>query len=327
MYKSFISILFVIFFAFSGFTYAEETIHLSETIGRLSIDASISGTALIELPDCYVAKKDMRVYQQDVPSMFPISTQYVCTNDEQGNFLYADDLSNAVTCVINIDISSQIPDLDYELAFMSRDDVEKYITEFMEQHFGISVSIYKTCALKQSTYESLYEDQRSILEQELIAGGKQGATELIQWDSDDVCYIVYMFENIGNIPFFARGETAVSNMEIMPYCLNRTGIMALVFEDGIRYLKIENAWDVLSLTEATAILPAEDAISIYAQSVNDVITLNELLVTDIRLVYGVYDGYAHPFWSFEKTQNTDVMCYTCHDFVDACSGDFIGDGM
>lgn len=327
MRKGICLVLCLVLLGAVGVVYAEGTIHLSETIGRLSIDASISGTAPIELPDCYVAKKDMRVYQQDVPSMFPISTQYVCTNDEQGNFLYADDLSNAVTCVINIDISSQIPDLDYELAFMSRDDVEKYITEFMEQHFGISASIYKTCALKRSTYESLYEDQRSILEQDLIAGGKQAATELIQWDSDDVCYIVYMFENIGNIPFFARGETAVSNMEIMPYCVNRTGIMALVFEDGIRYLKIENAWDVLSLTEATAILPAEDAISIYAQSVNDVITLNELLVTDIRLVYGVLDGYAHPFWSFEKTQNTDVMCYTCHDFVDACSGDFIGDGM
>lgn len=327
MYKPFISMLLVVFFTFSGLTYAEETAHFSETIGRLSIDASVSRIDRSTAPDLYVEKKDMRAYQQDVPSMFPISDQFVCTSDELGNFLYADNLSNAVTCLINMDISSQIPELDYELTFKSRGDIEKFVVEFMEHQFGLSTSVYKMCALKRSTYESLYEEQRSILEQDLAAGGKQGATELVKWNSDDVCYIVYLFENIGNIPFFARGETAVSNMEIMPYCVSRTGIVALIFEDGIRYLKIENAWDVSSLTEATAILPVEEAITIYAQSVNDVVTLNQLLVTDIRLVYGVLDGYAHPFWSFEKVQNTDVMYYTCHDFVDACSGEFIGDGM
>lgn len=327
MYKSKISILFAIPFLLFGIACAETPNFRSESLGRLAIETVIANDYPSELSDLQVAKKKMFAYQQDTQTMFPESDQYTCVADEEGNYLYTDNISDSITCLVNVDISSAIPDLDAELDFMGINNVEQYVIQFVEDHFGISAITYKTCALKRSTYEFLYEEARDILDADLAAGGKQGATDLIQWSSEDVCYIVFLFQSFDGIPFFARGETAVANMEVMPYCVNRTGIMAIVFEDGIRYLKIENAWDVSSSMEARKILTLDEAVSMYAQYINDIVALDELVVSDIRLVYGVKDGHASPLWSFEKEEITDSFHYTCHDFVDAYSGDIIGDGM
>ena len=294
--------------------------------GRLKIDSKIPDIDCYNLPDLTVKLKDMSNFDTtDLLTVLPNNTGHISVNN-QGRFLYTNPTTDSIALLFDINIGSLLPESETNLTFMNSTEAGDTVKNIVENLFGIQTEVYHIYALNRMDYENALSQFMEELNTDTMFIDKKTVPQFTEWETDDVCYIIWLFQTEQGVPFFARGETAVAAMDVVPYCANRTSITAMLFEDGIQYLKIENMWDITSQTVNKAVIPATEAIRYYTECVNDLLATGMVYCCDVRLVYCVKDEFAKPFWSFEKEKETDTFTYVCHDLIDARNGQLVGDG-
>lgn len=325
-----IILAFCVIFTSTGLAEAPQE-HIQQSDGSVSIDATVFSAPVATLPDQAVQAIDMGNYAERAVQLFPCPEGYYCSGDEYG-FLYSDNISDAVTCVISMNREDRLPnDNKVSLEFLSREDAAARSVDFLQEQFDLSTQVYEICALTQEMYDSLYDVNRDILEADLAAGSPQGATAQIDWGGSDVCYIVRLGILANGIPFLPYAGQSRAGDEQSSFKQNSSEVTLLLFPDGIHYLSIRlRVWNVNGVaSDEQPILSAEQAIQAYCSARNEQLSTQNYAVDEIMLVYAVDENIAHPYWCFRRYipvdfgDGTSMEMFT-FDLIDAVTGELLG---
>lgn len=228
---------------------------------------------------------------------------------------------------------------DRDLRFMDRSQAENAAAAFLRS-LGIQESaVTSLSAISKETYDALYEMSREDHEEELEYG-KLGATQWYDWPTQDVCYVVECTAAYQGVPFLwddALGSSMSGSIDPNfqePFTNNKQywpGITLYLFEQGVKYLDVRNAFSCRPDGEAAQILSRDEAVEAFAQTGPRPQTSQMHTVTQIGLYYVMCpaDGrmMARPYWLFtiERQQKAPLAPAKSYFFLNAHTGQWEGE--
>ena len=330
--KRFVSLFCMLMLVALPFAWAETQV---EFLSQQAVPAPAS------LPDLQLQPLDMQPYENQASTLFPAAedAQYMLGNrsDEKSYhfsyLLYHDTLADAVYCVTYPDFNNQLPEDDgASLSFLGREEAAQTVVNSLQEHFGITAAVWSECAMTKTLYDELYESDREFLEDDLADGSHMGATEQVAWETEDVCYIFYLYQTVHDTPLLPPVDSSTDTTPggVKTMGLYGTEIVAMLFPDGIRYLKLNNLWTASDNGQEQPLISQEDAIAIFRENIDEAPNGEPVQVQAVRLMYAGKEGAAHPYWAFAKKldwyEGSELlMTENGWNLVDAVTGEWIGE--
>ena len=247
--------------------------------------------------------------------------------------LYHDTLADAVYCVTYPTFDNPLPeDGGASLSFLSREEAAQTVVDSLQEHFGITAAVWSECAMTKTLYDELYESDREFLEDDLADGSHMGATEQVAWETEDVCYIFYLYQTVHDTPLLPPVDSSTDTTPggVKTMGLYGTEIVAMLFPDGIRYLKLNNLWTASDNGQEQPLISQEDATAIFRENIDEAPNGEPVQVQAVRLMYAGKEGAAHPYWAFAKKldwyEGSELlMTENGWNLVDAVTAEWIGE--
>ena len=133
--------------------------------------------------------------------------------------------------------------------------------------------------------------------------------------------------------FFASADASSTDTTpggVKTMGLYGTEIVAMLFPDGIRYLKLNNLWTASDNGQEQPLISQEDATAIFRENIDEAPNGEPVQVQAVRLMYAGKEGAAHPYWAFAKKldwyEGSELlMTENGWNLVDAVTGEWIGE--
>lgn len=199
-------------------------------------------------------------------SAFQVQTQYVFRNSAKTEQMseYGD--------------TTSFFEMDQDLSFLPAKEAEAAVRELLE---GCGLTLSEKTEIYSLTKEDLKEAEDYLDGLELLEDRSGESLKKGTWTTEDECYFMVFRGSEEGLPLYQYRRNGSEDVLSIG-----TSIEAIYSAEGIRYLHIENPYQVIGEnTEKQSILSMENALSKLAEMYEDILSDHENIVEQCYLCY------------------------------------------
>lgn len=232
-----------------------------------------------------------------------------------------------------IPIPANQPEITYyypqaDFSWGTRQDCVEDVQSFFRS-LGIKTTDCGTRAVTSEAYEALYQQELPFWEIDRSVGNYKFLRDHIDYEDNELFYIVYLQQLLGEIPIYRFSMPSSSRLEE----LDGTKIYAIYSRNGLEKISLQCAYEMQRPGESKSILSFEKAVDVFNRYVNDDLLLTEPLrigyvgleyIPDSALRNTTTEITMKPYWVFRAEKPEDGNWPYFEDYLlDAVTGQVV----